>query len=413
MSQSRARQRWSRRRWVLVIGAALLAIALVAGLVIWNSARSPAEQATDVVRATRTDETTTVSLAGVLAPQRQANVSFAVPGTVRTIDVKVGDEVAADQQLATVDDRDLRNALSLAEAQAAAARAQLQTVRDAAQATSAQVAAARAGVESADAGVAQARSRLADATLSSPLAGVVAAVTIEVGDQVSGTGSITTGGSLPGLSGLSGLPGGSGMAGLPGLSGLTGGAPSGGGASSAAANIVVVVPDAWKLEAEVGTADLPTLHPGQDAIVTPTGTSQHHSAVVDTVGIVANAASGQAATFPVTLRITDPDAVLFSGSNADAVVTTGTVRGVLTVPGEAIWITNGEPTVRQQRGGTVSVVDVEIGRRFGDRIEILAGLAEGDEVLARRSVVVTPPARPQFGPGGTIVSPDPTPSPDR
>ena len=93
MNKPRARTPWSRRRWVLVIGAVLLAIALVAGVVLWNASRTPAGPTTDVVRATRTDETTTVSLAGVLAPQQQANVSFAVPGTVRTIDVKVGDIV--------------------------------------------------------------------------------------------------------------------------------------------------------------------------------------------------------------------------------------------------------------------------------------------------------------------------------
>ena len=407
MNKPRVPRPWSRRRWVLVMSGALLVIALIAGLVTWSAARAPQEQGTETVRASRTDETTTVSVAGVLAPQQQANVSFAVPGTVRTIDVKVGDRVVADQPLATIEDRDLRNAVSLAQAQAAAARAQLQTVRDAARATSAQVAAARAAVESADASVTQARSRLADAQLASPLTGVIAAINIEVGDQVSGAGSLPTGGSLSGIPGLSGMPG------FSGLSGLTGGSTAGGGSAATGANIVVVVPDAWRLEAEVGTADLPQLAPGQGAVVTPTGTSQHITAVVDTVGIVATAASGQAATFPVTLRVTDPSATLFSGSNADAVITTGTVRGVLTVPGEAIWITDGKPTVRQPRGATVTVVPVETGRRFGDRIEVTSGLTEGDEVLARRSVVVTPPARPQFGPGGTIVSPDPTPSPAR
>lgn len=406
MSKSRTRRPWSRRRWVLVIGGVLVAIALVAGLVIWNAARPAPEQATEVVRATRTDEATSVSLAGVLAPQQQANASFAVPGTVRTIDVKVGDQVVVGQQLASVEDRDLRNAVSLTEAQAAAARAQLQTVRDSGRATSAQLAAARAGIESADASVTQARSRLADALLTTPLAGVVAAVNIEVGDQVTGAAGGSSG-SLAGMSGLSGASGMSGLSGLSGLAGATGGA-TGGSASGAA--IVVVVPDAWKLEAEVGTADLPQLKPGQEAVVTPTGTSQHVAAVVDTVGIVATAASGQAATFPVTLRVTDPSATLFSGSNADAVVTTGTERGVLTIPGEAIWITDDKPTVRKQVGGAVSIVEVTTGRRFGDRIEITAGLDEGDEVQARRSVVVTPPPRPQFGPGGTLASPDPTPS---
>ena len=391
MNEPRQRKPWSRRRVALVAALALLAVAAAAVLVIWNSGRSAAEPGTQVVRALMSDETTTVSLAGVLAPQQQANVSFAVPGTVRTIDVKVGDEVTVDQPLASVEDRDLRNALTLAEAQATAARAQLQTVRDSDRATSGQIAAARAQVESADAGVAQARDRLDDALLTSPLAGVVAAISIEVGDQVSGTGSVATGSLGSSLGGLSG------MAGI----GSTG-QVSGGGA----AHIVVVVPDAWKLEAKVGTADLPLLAPGQPAIVTPTGTSQHVSATVDTVGIVAEAASGQAATFPVTLKVTDASAILFSGANADAVVTTGTVTDVLTVPAEAIWIADGRPTVRRPSG---EAVEVTTGRRFGERIEITTGLAEGEEVVARQSVVVTAPARPQFGPNGTIASPDPTP----
>ena len=398
MNEAPERKPWSRRRWVALAGLALLVVALIAGLVIWNADKAPDEPGTEVVRATRSDQTTTVSLAGVLAPQQQANASFAVPGTVESILVKVGDTVAADQQLAALGERDLRNALSLAEAQAAAARAQLQTIRDADQASSAQVAAARAGVESADAGVTQARDRLADAVLTTPLAGVVAEVNIAVGDQVSGTGSLPNGGSLP--AGLPGLP--------SGLSGMTGLAPSGGqGGGASGANIVVVVPDAWKLEAAVGTADLPQLQPGQPAIVTPTGTSQHVAATVDTVGIVATSASGQAATFPITLRITEPGATLFSGANADAVVTTGTARDVLTVPAEAIWIVDGRATVRRPNG---EVVDVTTGRRFGELLEVTDGLAEGEEVLARRSLVVTAPARPQFGPNGTIASPDPTPA---
>lgn len=130
---------------------------------------------------------------------------------------------------------------------------------------------------------------------------------------------------------------------------MTGGSTSGNGATATGANIVVVVPDALEARGRGRHGRPAQLQAGQEAIVTPTGTSQHVSAVVDTVGIVANAASGQAATFPVTLRITDPSATLFSGSNADAVVTTGTVRGVLTLPGEAIWITNGQPAVRRAR----------------------------------------------------------------
>lgn len=398
MKKARTRHPWTRRRWVLTIGAVLAAVALVAGAVWWSASRAPQPQATEVVKAQRTTETTTVSLSGMIAPQQQANVSFAVPGTVTSIAARVGDPVNAGAELARVDERDLRNAVALADAQLAAARAQLRTAQDASGVTSAQLAAGRAGVQAAEASAEQARSRLADARLTSPITGVVAQVSIEVGDQVSGAAGMSTGADLSSLGGLSGLAG-----------SLGGGAQ----ASSGGAHVVVIAPGAWKLDAQVGTADLPSIEAGQDAVVTPVGTSINVAAVVDTVGIVASGSSGQAATFPVTLRITERSDALFSGSDADAIITTGTVEGVLTVPGEAIWLNQNTATVRRPAGSGVDVVTVTTGRRFGDRIEILSGLNEGDEVIARRSVVVTPPPRPQFGPNGQLASPDPTTTPAR
>ena len=394
-ARTRARTRWSRRRWVLAIGAVLVAVAAVAWVVVVNSSGKPTGAATQVVRVTRGTQTTTVTLSGTLAPQQQANVSFATSGTVREIQARVGDAVAAGQALAAIDDRDLRNAVTLAEAQLTAARAQLQTVRDADSATSAQVAAARAQVASAQASADSARTRLSDAVLASPLAGVVAEVNLKVGDQVSGASA-----SVSGLSGSGSNP-------LSGLTGLTS------GSSSTGAQIVVVVPDAWQLNATIGTADLPSLKVGQAAVVTPTGTSTDVAAVVDTIGIVASGASGAAATFPTTLRITGVGAQLFSGANADAVVTTATLPGVLTIPTEAITSSGDKVTVQRPAASGTQSTEITIGRRFGDRIEVTGGLAEGDEILAPVGVVVSTPPRPQFGPNGQFASPDASASPSR
>lgn len=412
MPSGSPRTRWSRRRWLLLIGATLVVLALVAA---WFAfAPRPAEgPATQVVRVTRSDQSTTVSLSGVLAPQQQANVSFAVPGQVRSVPARVGERVTEGQELATVDDRDLRNAVDLASAQLNAARAQVNTARDAG-ASSSQLEGARAGVRSAEASLEQARTRLADAVLTAPMSGVVAEVNVEVGDQVAGGGfdaGSMGGGSLGDLASsggaAGGLSGGGGMQVPSGLGADAGGLP--GASASAGAAVVIVVPEAWKLDATVGTADLPALKPGQPAVVTPTGTDQHVGAVVDTVGIVATR-NGGAASFPVTLKITDASAHLFSGADADAVITTDQVPGVLTVPAQSVTIADGRATVQRPGGATA---EVTTGRRFGDRTEITAGLAEGDEILAPQGVVVTPPARPQFGPGGTMVSPDPSTTPRR
>ena len=387
----RTRRGWTRGRAVLAIAVVLLAIAGVAAVAILQPGRAAPGAATDTVRAIRSDQATTVTLAGTLAPQQRANASFAVGGTVSAVHVRVGQGVDAGAALATLDDRTLRNAVVLADANLAAAKAQLQAVRDADQSTGAQVSAARAQVTALQASADNARQRLEDAVLTAPLSGVVARVSVEVGDQVSGAAASLGSSAGSALGGVS----------LPGIGGLASGS-----SSDAGAHVVIVVPDAWQLEGTIGTVDLPSLKPGQLAVVTPTGTNTHVTAVVDTVGIVAEGASGTAATFPVTLKVTQPGVQLFSGADADAIITTETVPDVLTIPAETVQ--HGTSTTVRRPGGATT--DVTVGRRFGDRVEVLAGLVEGDEVLVPQGVVVTPPARPQFGPNGQFVSPGPTAS---
>lgn len=367
-----------RRRWL--IGAAIAVVAALVVTAFLLTRPRDDEVAWDIVTAARSTQVSTVSLAGTIAPRTRANVSFRVPGTVERIAVKVGDKVAAGGVLATVDPVDLRAAVALAEAQASAARAQLSTVVDTDGATDAQIAAAQAQVRSADAGLTNARNRLADARLTSPISGTVAQVAVDVGDQVTGSGaSAPAGGSFGGLD----------------LGSLTGGGSS---APASGAHVVVIATDAWQMEAGVGTADLPGLRAGQEAVVTPTGTSAVLAATVDTVGIAASSNAGATATFPVTLAIEEDSEPLFAGASADAVVTTGTYPDVLTVPVTAVTTTDGRSTVRLLRSGQVTEHEVTIGRRFDSVVEVTDGLTAGDELQVPRAQVITQPTPNRFGP---------------
>lgn len=368
-----------RRRWL--IGAAIAVVAaLVVTAFLLTRPRDDDEVAWDIVTAARSTQVSTVSLAGTIAPRTRANVSFRVPGTVERIAVKVGDKVAAGGVLATVDPVDLRAAVALAEAQASAARAQLSTVVDTDGATDAQIAAAQAQVRSADAGLTNARNRLADARLTSPISGTVAQVAVDVGDQVTGSGaSAPAGGSFGGLD----------------LGSLTGGGSS---APASGAHVVVIATDAWQMEAGVGTADLPGLRAGQEAVVTPTGTSAVLAATVDTVGIAASSNAGATATFPVTLAIEEDSEPLFAGASADAVVTTGTYPDVLTVPVTAVTTTDGRSSRTVLRSGQVTEHEVTIGRRFDSVVEVTDGLTAGDELQVPRAQVITQPTPNRFGP---------------
>lgn len=391
-SPSRPR-RWTRRRTV-ILTVLIVVIAVAIGLVVWARStmnRAPAAD-TEVVKVTRSEQTATVTLSGTLAPKERANASFAVPGTVTGISVSVGDKVSAGDTLATLDDTDLSNAVTLAEANLAAASASAQGVRDTDGATSAQIAAADAQVEAMRANVTSARDRLADAALTAPMAGVIAEVALDVGDQVSGSAAAPAPGAGSGID----------------LSELTGSGASGSSAAgTGSGQIVIIEPDTWKLDATIGTADLPAIQEGQEAVVTPTGTSQNVSAVVDTIGIVATQTAGSVASFPVTLTITSPDVTLFTGSEADAVIVTDIVADVLTVPAEAITYVDDVALVTLPDQSTA---EVSLGRRFGDRQEITSGLAAGDEILAPVGVASTAAPRIRFGPNGTLASPDSTES---
>lgn len=392
-----------RRPWWLL--GVLVGLVLI-GVAAWSLTRPPAPMAPayDVLTVSRSDQSSTVGLSGTLAPQQQANATFRVPGTVDAVQVKVGDQVAKGASLATVETRDLDDAVTLASAQLSAAKAQRTTVRDNEDATDAQRTAADAQVRSAEAALTNAQNRRSDATLVAPLAGTVAEVGLEVGDQV--TGSAGGAGSLSGAAaGAAGAAGAGAAAGAgSGLSGLN--LPA--AASGTSPGITIIATDAWKLDATVGTADLPQLKVGQAVTVTPTGTDTHVAGVVDTVGIVADASSGGTPTFPVTVRITATDAPLFAGSSADAIVTTATKKGVLTVPVNAVTTAaGGATTVAVEKGGAASDVAVSLGTRFGANVEVLSGLAEGDHVRVPKGQVVQT-ATPRFGVPGRTSTPTPS-----
>lgn len=400
MPSPRPRKRWSRRRQLTWIGGSLLAVALIVGWILLVIPRPHKVPPAHTARVTKTDETTSVSLSGVIHPKQQANVSFAVPGTVTSVKAKVGTSVKAGETLATIDDRDLRNAVTLAGANLTAAKAQLQSAREA-KSSPGQVAAVRAQVSSAQASLEQARSRRAESVLTAPIGGIVATVNVEVGDQVAGGGSGKAASLPSGLGGMSGgtIPAGLSPSGLgSALSGM-----GGSGASASGAQFVILVPDLWKLDATVGTADIASLKAGQSAVVTPRGTKTHVAGTVDSVGIVASGSSGQAATFPISIRINEPTSALFAGSSADAVVTTETVTGVVTVPSNAVSYDGPKAQVRVPGGEAGRLVPVTVGRQFGDRTEIVSGLAVDDEILAPKAVAVSAPVNP-FAP-----SPSPTP----
>jgi macrolide-specific efflux system membrane fusion protein len=300
----------------------------------------PAEAATSpvVVAVSVGTQRQTVSATGTVQPAERADLSFSVTGEVTEVLVKEGDTVTAGQALARVDD-------TLLQAQLTAAQAQLDAAEE--QAADSDDASADAAVVSAESDVAAAQESVAQATLTAPMAGTVAAVDLAVGDRV---GSQQQSGE------------------------------------DSTAQVTVVSTGTFVVEAKVSAADAAKVKQGLATEITPVGADEPVDGTVRTVGLVAEADSSGAATFPVTVDVTGERDDLYAGSSATVAIVVEERENVLTVPAMALHTEDGATYVNKVDGEKTVRVEVEVGESFGMQTEITAGLSEGDQVEVQTNV---------------------------
>lgn len=354
MASRSVRGRTSKRAWWIVGGVGVVAVAVAAGFVFLRPPTAPTTTRTFDMPVTKTNETMQLSLTGTLAPQQEADLSFATSGTVTDVRVAIGDTVKAGQLLATIDSTQLQNAVTLAQANVTAAQTSYDTVAATTGVTSAQLSNAQAQIDSATAKLTSAKTSLAQANLTSPIAGTVAAVNLTVGNAV-GSGS----------------------------NGSSAGGSSGGGSSSSStsssAQIVIISPTSWLANATVGPADIASLKVGQAVTAIVTGATATTTGKIHTIGIVATTTSGST-TFPVQVLLEGNPTGFYDGVNVTLTVTTGTYPDVLSIPTQAISNNGTAYTVAKVVNGTPTVTTVTLGKVFADRTQILTGLAAGDRV---------------------------------
>ncbi|HRA75658.1 MAG TPA: efflux RND transporter periplasmic adaptor subunit [Propionicimonas sp.] len=348
----RKRRRMTRGRWV----ALALAVVLLAGggtaafLLLRPQETAQATTRTFSAEAELSTQTVTVGLTGTLAPRTQSDLNFTVSGTVTRVWVSAGDTVTKGERLARVDDSDLRDALVLAKADLQTAIANLDDVEDDDDSSSASITAAAAQVKSARAAVTSAREDLDDAVLRSTINGTVASVDLSVGDTVSSSSGSQSGASTTSTT------------------------------TSSSSQVVVISTNKWLLNGTVGSADLASLTAGQAVAITPDGASEALDGEVTSVGIVSTGTSDGAATFPVEITISGKHTDLYSGTTAAAVITVGEYPDVLTIPTAAISASGEKSVVTRVTGDATEVVEVGVGKVFGNATEITSGLSEGDTV---------------------------------
>jgi macrolide-specific efflux system membrane fusion protein len=368
-----ALRRMPAKRW-LMASAVVVVVGVVVAWLLWPGSQSgiAARLGTASLGTIRQ----TVSATGTIEPAQQANLSFGVSGQVTALPATVGEQVQSGQTLATVDAASLPSQLAQAHAAVASAVAKVAADR-AAGASDAQVNADNAALTSANAQLAVAQQNLSKATLTAPFAGTVAAITLTVGQQVSGASSTGSGASSAGSGGGSGGTGSTGVGGSGGSGASSVAAAS--TASASNAQVVVISTGSYVVNASVDDTEVGQLKAGEQAVIVPNGSTSQIFGTVASVGMVGSQSSG-VTTYPVTIDVTGSPAGLAIGASAQVSIIVKQLADVLVVPRAAVHQDTGKSVVYEMAGGKQVAHPVTVGLSAGGQTQIIDGLAAGTRI---------------------------------
>src|SRR5467141_4101787 len=355
----------SRRSLLTTAAAAVLLAGIVVGYGFVDRARSKQE----VVQWTNTQAIPTVALAqltpasphqtltlpGNIQPFNRAAIFARVNGYVKSWDHDIGSPVKAGQALAAIDAPDLDQQLSQAKATLASVRANLQiasltanrnnillqkqiVAQQLADQTTADATAKEAVVDANEANVRQLEAMQSFKTLAAPFDGVVTARNVELGMLIN-----SGGGSGQALFEVSDLH---------------------------RVRIFVQVPQSF-------TAGLA---PGMKAIFEmPQYPGVQFDATLSHISKSINASSH---SMQVELQADNAAGKFFGGSYCNVHFEVPTPANLVTIPSTALVTGNqGMQVATLDSNDKVALKKVQLGRDFGDSVEVIAGLSRSDRII--------------------------------
>ena len=309
----------------------------------------------DVVTIKRGQLETGPRISGTLEAATRAVLRAEVGGTVLQVGPELGQAVKKGDLLARVEAKALGSVTTSAQGGVASAQAQLDLARREVERTEAlvkggavaqreldraqsQVKAAEAQVQQARAQLASSQSQLGDATVRSPIAGVVARRYVSVGDVVS-----------------------------PG-----------------AQLYEVIDPSTMRLDASVASDNLSAIAPGKAVDFEVRGYPDQRFA--GTIARVAPAADPVTRQIQVLVDIPNPGGKLVAGLYAEGRVSVEK-REALLVPLAVVDMSGDQPSVLRVKNGVVerAVIATGIRDERAEVIEVTNGVAEGDVLLMSRA----------------------------
>ena len=370
------------RKQQVIIASGVVVVLAAAGAGIWASedGSSASTPTFELVAAASSTLRQTVSSTGTIEPAQQANLNFATSGQVTAVDVTVGEKVKAGKVLAKVSSASLSASVAQAQATEASDAAKLSSDQ-AAGVTAAQLTADQTAVTAAENQVTDAKQALAEANLTSPITGVVAALNLSVGQEVSGAGSTGSGGGTSGSGTGSAGAGAADAADAAGASSSDSSSSS--SSSSSSAQVVVISTTSYVVNGTVDDTEVGSVQAGDQAVIVPDGATTPVYGVVSSVGLIASTTSG-VATYPVTISVTGNPGGLYPGASATLTLIVKQLNNATTVPTEALHYTSSGAEVYEMVNGHQVARPVTVGMTSAGETQILSGLSVGTEVVVPR-----------------------------
>jgi HlyD family secretion protein len=281
------------------------------------------------IKVVKTDveETVTTISSGTVQAQQQAVLGFGATGRVGKIHVRTGDVVKAGQELAELENVDLRTIFR--EAQADYQRNQK---------LFAEKLVSRVALDESRRALEVARSNMSRSVITAPFDGLVTEVNLEVGESVAPT------------------------------------------AAKPPIRLVDQLPRL--LKGEIDEVDLAKVKEGQSARVRipAVGTKLFEAKVSKVVPFI-DTTKDQDRTSQIELQMTATEERIPVGASAEVEIVTDKRTGVIAVPSRLILGSQQARYLFKAAGGKLVKTPVKVGIGNYDRSEILEGLAEGDVVV--------------------------------
>jgi RND family efflux transporter MFP subunit len=327
------------RSWLL---AALAVSAIVVAAGVWYVIQRGDEQITAVVERGAID--VTIQTVGTLQATGASTIRVTEGGSIERLGAEAGDIVAAGDILVLLDiepfDQAVQNAdRELEQAEFALQAAEQQAAVDNPTAElRLEVLSAAARVERAKTAQSEAADARRDAVITSPRAGTVVELLVRVGDVISANQPVAR----------------------------------------------IATPDDLTVVADVDELDLPNVEPGAEARfrLDAFPASELTGQVVSTAPQARQ--QGGATVFATEIAFDPPEGLdMRPGMNADVTIVTAAREDVLLIPEAALRTVGDRSFVVVVLDDGTEEREVELGYRGGGKVEIVAGLSEGERVVLR------------------------------